>query len=556
MANHRPSTLKLWRFFLDVCDVLEDKTGFTSSHDIAAILQARYNTMSSEAKKLHFGLDLEGVADPRDTFPAQATVLRYLDWIEEDLTAFLPRKRLIPRAGSGERASLGRPDAEGVRMVRDIGSALFRHLRNLSEEKHPLMLAMSDSVSSFLLPRVAVTAKIGKKFQPKTRKFTPADVIHALTSGHVDAAVGWLKGYHQDVPEHPEIEGRTLEGSECPVCVLFSPLQEGLGQKKLDYIDAHPTDPEAAGFTLTPDDLRGTQLIHPDLPQLARIVDGFEQRELAEGYQIDHFASVLSAVRANNGVGLFFGFPWLLREIEHQHRVYSATLAVPPDWGVDLTMRLRAYTRKGDTSPVTGEATRAANNLVNALEEMLVHHGFPPPTLKPEWRLAGPAAVDKGTFKKGAHWHVAFVTSGRFDKVVSPRWKTGRIEFDAPAKDGRPRGVLFLAKDESAKFMDVWADPDALAEGTLVLRFKRLGSGAALGTHTAAYFPSRIAHPGFDGTCLVGSLSFAVSGRPFCSPILLSDQQLADSEGGVREACKSVARSHVLDFLFGDEPGA
>lgn len=187
---------------------------------------------------------------------------------------------------------------------------------------------------------------------------------------------------------------------------------------------------------------------------------------------------------------------------------------------------------------------------------MLHNHGFPPPTAKPEWRLAEKARLDPAAFRKGGVWHVHFVTSGRFEKVVSPRWMTGRIEFGPAGKDGRLQGVLYLTRDDSTKFMDVWADPKPLADGFLVLQFKRLGEGAALGTHTTAYFPSRVTRPGFGGTCLLGNLSFAVANRPFCSPILLTDRPLADKPDLVVAECKAVARSHVIDFLFGDEPDA
>ncbi|HEX4607713.1 MAG TPA: hypothetical protein VH092_05845 [Urbifossiella sp.] len=555
MAQQRPSTLKLWRFFLDVCEVLAEKTGPVSSHEIAKLLQARYKAMSETAKRLHFGLDQERAADLQDTFPSQATTLRYLEMIEADLVAFFPNRRLIPRFGTGDRVAFGRPESQDVKIVRSIGEGLFRQLTALTQEKRPLLLATNGSVNTFLLPRTRVAGAIGTHFQLRTRKFSPIDVAHSLKAGDIDAAIGWSPGYDQEVSDDPAILPRTIALSHCRVCVLFNPLRIDLGKKKLGYIAAYPEDPDGTEFVLTPDDLRDSTLIYPDLPQLARIGELFEQRKFGKGFQIDDFMSVLNAVRANNGVGLFFGLPWLLRENEHQHRVYSATLKVPADWNVKLEMELKAYTRKNDTSHSTAASTQAADNLVNALEQMLVNHGYPPPMARPEWRLVEPAAIKPDAFKKGTVWHVAYVTSGKFERVVSPRWMTGRIEFDAPRKDGRPSGVLYQDKDDAAKFMDVWADPEAMADGVPVLRFQRLERGSQLGTHTVAYFPSRVTRPGFDGTCLVGSLSFAVSGHPFCSPILLSDRPLGEP-GDLREVCKSVARSHVIDFLFGDEPDA
>lgn len=561
MARPRPSTLKLWRFLLDVCAVLERRPGYSSSYDIADDLQTYYEDMLPEVRRKHFGADDED-DDLKPGFPSQSTVLRYIEWIEEDLKGFFPGRRLIPRMGSGTGTSFGPPTSRDVQLVRTMGVGLFNQLDKLAEEKRPLILAGSNAVGDFLLPRVDVAQLLGQNFQLRTAHYTPSAVVQSLLAGEWDAAVGWERGDHKHQDnDNARIWSRPLASSECSIRLLFHPSYKRDGEPKnrlaamkREYMQKQQNDPNGFAFSLTPTDLKGTLLLYPNVPHVVRIGDAFRKRELAKGFQLDHFVSVLNAVRTNQGIGLFFGLPWLIRELEHEHHLISAGLTLPDDWNHNTTLKLRAFTRKNDSSEVTREATKVANALIGALEAMLVNFGVPPPGQPPEWELAGPAQPEQVLFEHGKKWHLRYVTGGRYDVVPLPRWTEWWITFDITGKAQQSHGWLYREGDDSKPVMEVWVEKGASTDGFLILRFKRIENDSTLADHTIAYFPARVVKkiktntPAFTGVCFLGSLNYAVGNRPFCSPILLSDQPLT------KEICKNIAHSHVIDFLSGTEP--
>lgn len=575
MAQTRQPTLRLWRFFLDLCLVLEKYPAGVSSHQVATELQGIYKAMwqgDPHSLARHFG-ELPEVAKKVDgdnfTFPSQATVLRYIKEFEKDLQAFFPGKQLIPRAGRDENATFQKPNTRDVQLVRHIGQALFKQLEKLKTERRPIDLAASDSVSSFLLPDVNVFETLGDTFYPRIQKFVPSEVTRALLSGDWDVAIAWDNGYGvQPVGISPNINSAQLQNSECHVRLLVHPnwrpegssitTRNPIAARKRDYIKEHGGD--GFDFAITPEYLLGARLVYPDLPQVARIGEEFvkrqgtpigdppDKRKVTKGYQLDHFSTVVNAVRMNNGIALIPGWPWLCRTFENQHNLITVGLRVPTDWNVNTKMALRSYTRNEDLSNITREETVAARTLLGAIEGVLTKQYFDHDAMM-KWKLAGRANAAEKMFA-GKQWQVWFVTGGKYKDAVGQRWMQGTITFDAkPGKDRMLAGKLHLTHEPSKVFMDVALNPKALDDKMLMLRFRREATEDAPATQTSAYFPARVARDGSDGaTHFLGSLSYEVEEKPFCAPILLSDRPLEISD------CRNIARGHLIDMLHGDEP--
>lgn len=555
MSQQRPPLFKTWRVFLDICDEFaKHHATILSSTQLAEYLHAKYVKMSADEKERHFGVKktkpksaVEPPGKAEDKFPAPATVLRYLNWIEEDLSAYVPERFLIHRSGDGLR----RPSDGTVQLVREIGKGLFRQLRSLAEKasKRTLYAAASDSVNAFFFPRVDVRKAIGEEFRLLTRPHhVPNELAHLLLTRDIDLSLGWYEGGSAPAPLADELREqlnvRDVAGSECSVHVLFNPQRSELRKKKRDHF-RETKDPDGHLFALTPEDLKGSRLLYPNLNQMIAIGKAFESKMVADADQIEHFASIVYAVRANTGIGLFFGYPWVLRELERVHSIASARLDLPAEWKVNTVLKLKAITRQSDDSPVTQAATQAADRLVSAVEAMLNNHGWPVTLTKPEWRLKGKAVLAKDAFGKGKVWYVRYVTGGEYDRFLWPHWHEGWIDFKAPPKDATAFGHLHLGKSET-KSMDVWVDKNSTADGFLMLRFRGDGKGEV--THTHAYFPAQIVKDDFHGTCYLGTLNYSVSNRPFAAPIVLCDRPLDTAE------CKSIARSHILEFLDGEYP--
>jgi DNA-binding transcriptional LysR family regulator len=568
MAQQRPSTLKLLRFFLDLCHELDIRPSGVSSHEAAKALQPRYEAMwrqDPHAFARHFGELPEDAREFKEgdpfTFPSQATVLRYTDMIEEDLRAFFPGRQLIPRGGRGDRAVFQKPDGRDVQLVRHIGEGLFKQLEKLTGERQPLDLASSDAVLSFILPHLNLFVALGANFNLRTREFEPSEVTQALIAGDWDMAVGWENGYGpRPVGQSNQIRSWVLHNSECEVRLLVhpdyrssaEPSRNLIAASKREYTQKHKGD-DGFSYAVSPALLQGARLIYPVLPMVARIGEVFAKKQESNdpkhstrGYQVDSFASVVNAVRKNNGVGLIPGWPWLCRDLERQYHLLTVGLTVPDDWGVNTRMALRAYTRASYLSEVTGAETRAATTLLGAMEGVLTTQHLCH-VRATNWKLAGAANAEVAMFAKN-EWHVWFVTPGTHKDTLAPRWRKGAVQFEAkPGKDKLLAGKLYLSNDQSTPFMDVVLNPLAIEDGFLMMRYRRDDkSGRA--TTTSAYLPARVTRQGYDGICFLGTLSFEVDGRPFSSPILFSDKPLEEAD------CRNIAHSNLLGMLRGDGP--
>ena len=548
----RPSTLTTLRVFLDLCDELQGQPGQVSTRDLADRLQKKYQEMPAAERAKWLALASDAPL-PEEKFPAQATVLRYIDYAEEDLKPYYPGRFLIPRIGRGERAALGQPTDDVTRTVRTIFEGLFAQLNDAAGKKTTLNMAASDAVAAFFLPRIDVPKAIGSDLVLKVHRFRPRDIADQLQARVIDFAIAW-NGYNDQV-KTDHLEARDLVGSQSEVRLLFSSKLKPLADKRLKYLEEHVADdPFGVGFTVHPDDIRDLPVIHPELEQLERVADLFRRSGNRSCLRVDHLASVVGAVRSQMGVGLSFGLPWMLDELSHKDRILSARLGGTA-LGEDGVMKLKLYMRKGEGRATKGSES-PAHRLVDALEQMLANHGYPPPYVKTSWEISGPAKLPKEvSFGKPKDWFVHFVTSGKFKNSVLPVWWFGRIEFEPAKKNEEAKGTLYLG-GKSEPFMDVWQVSGPNADGCVVLRFKRKEPGNKLGEHTVAYFPCRVTNGQTDDrVILCGSLNFVVwepksspaHPYPFSSPIILSNRPLDPSE------YVGIARTHLLEFLDGDD---